>query len=245
VGKIGYLFIDNGGVITDNAMVRQQWPPLVGEFFAPRLGGTLEAWARANRTTVPAAIERYSERMNAWDAASGDIMKEANRYSLDWLRSMCKEMEIAGPRSDAACAELAWQAEAWIRAQARTFFPGVEAAIRELAHTFTLFTASDGTSFQLAASLAALGLDSLFTSLYGPDLVNTPKQAPTYYERIFAHAGVGASSALVVDDSPEMLRRAQVTGAMTVLVSHDRKAGDGFAGVIESLADLPALLRDL
>lgn len=44
-----HIFLDDGGVINDNSLRAPQWQMLVGEFFAPRLGGSQPAWAEANR----------------------------------------------------------------------------------------------------------------------------------------------------------------------------------------------------
>ena len=42
------VFLDDGGVMSDNRLRGVQWQRLVGEFFVPLLGGTHEAWANAN-----------------------------------------------------------------------------------------------------------------------------------------------------------------------------------------------------
>jgi HAD superfamily hydrolase (TIGR01509 family) len=246
VSKVRYLFIDNGGVMSDNSRLRQNWPPMVGEFFASRLGGTAEAWADANRAVIADVFARsyFALPQTAWDSARDSVLAETNLYFLDWLRSMCREMGLEGPVSDASCIEMAWEADAWIRPQARALFPGVERAIAELAAGFTLFTASDGLSFQLADRLGA-GIAGFFQCLYGTDIVNTPKQAPDFHDRIFAHAGVDPASALVVDDSPEVLRRAQKLGVFTVLVSREPVDGAGIDAVIDRLAALPPLLEKL
>jgi len=38
------VFLDDGGVLNDNDRRAVEWRRLLGEFFAPRLGGTPEAW---------------------------------------------------------------------------------------------------------------------------------------------------------------------------------------------------------
>ena len=245
MGRIRYLFLDDGGVINDNSLRAPQWRRLVGEFFAPRLGGTKEAWAEVNRAVFPGVWQRSVARLDAWDSSTGDVLHETYRYNVDWLRSMCEAMGIEAPVSDDDCAGLAREASGWILPQVRASFPGVEGAVREMAQDFTLFTASGSLSYELAANLGGLGIDGLFQRLYGPDLVNTPKLDPTFHERIFADAGVDPASAVVVDDLPQALHGAQEAGALTVLVSLDHRPGSDVDAVIGRLADLPALLRDL
>ena len=64
VGHIEAIFIDDGGVLNDNALRGQQWPGLVAEFFAPRLGGWPKAWAEANVNdpTYGAQAKAYLEK---------------------------------------------------------------------------------------------------------------------------------------------------------------------------------------
>ena len=79
-------------------------------------------------------------------------------------------------------------------------------------------------------------------ALYGPDLVNTAKEAASYYQRIFEDAEVQPNEALVVDDSFLVLQWAKEFGATAVLVSADGAAIDELDAVISKLAELPRLL---
>jgi HAD superfamily hydrolase (TIGR01509 family) len=241
-GAVRYVFLDNGGVITDNSLLGPEYERLVGAFLAPRLGGTVKGWGEANRLTI-GVRERSVARLEAWDDATDDILREYYIYNLDWLTSMCEALAIDPPAADIA-AELGAEANQWILSQAPQAFPGALDAIRQLARERTLFTASEGPSFQLATILGHYGIAGLFARLYGPDLVNTAKQAPAYYERIFADAGVEPPEVLVVDDSTEMLTKAARAGASTILVSKDARAQSPFDGVIEGLSALPAVLSD-
>jgi HAD superfamily hydrolase (TIGR01509 family) len=243
MSEIRYVFLDNGGVISDNSLLAPQWRRLIGGFFGPRLGGETETWAEADGPAFSDAARRSVARLEAWDPDTGDVVHERYLYQVDWLRSMCTLVGVEAPASDDDCAGLAREAWVWVHDQVRVPFPGVEDAVRKLAQDFTLFTASDGLSYELAADLGGLGIVGSFRRLYGPDLVNMPKQHPTYHERIFADARVDASSALVVDDWPEALRRARLAGARTVLVSSDPPPEGVADVVIRSLADLPTVLH--
>jgi HAD superfamily hydrolase (TIGR01509 family) len=80
-----------------------------------------------------------------------------------------------------------------------------------------------------------------FGRLYGPDLVNTPKEGPRYYERIFADAGVDPADAVVIDDFPGALAWAAAAGARTVLVAGVRGVGPADV-TVGALSELPAVL---
>jgi HAD superfamily hydrolase (TIGR01509 family) len=243
--RIVHVFMDNGGVITDNSVLGSEYLRLLPEFLVPRLGGTAEDWAEANRIINPEARERSRARLQAWDDSTGDVLQGRYIDNLDWLRTMCTEVGIDGPPSDDECAALAAEANLWVLKRASAAFPGAVEAVRQLADRFTLFTASEGLSFQLAVHLGAYGIADLFERLYGPDFVNTPKQSPLYHERTFAHAGVEPASTVVVDDDSEMLRNARRAGALTVLVARDGAVDDDFNAVVGELPELPVLLQRL
>ena len=84
----------------------------------------------------------------------------------------------------------------------------------------TGFTRPPGpSSLDLDGFLTGMTVRPLFNRLYGPDLVNTWKGGPLFYDRIFTDAGVSPSKALVVDDSARAVEWASEAGAATVLVS--------------------------
>ena len=47
------LFLDDGGVLNDNALRGPEWLRLIGGFMPARLGGTADQWARANSVVFP------------------------------------------------------------------------------------------------------------------------------------------------------------------------------------------------
>jgi HAD superfamily hydrolase (TIGR01509 family) len=244
MSAVRYLFLDNGGVIMDNSLLVPEYGRLVGELLVPRLGGTVAAWGKANIESFRGVRQRSVARLEAWDETTGDILREYYLYNLDWLRSMCDLMGIEAPADDTS-AQIGMDVNQRILGQATQPFPGAVDAIRQLARDVTIFTASEGLSFQLDVILTNFGIRELFVRLYGTDVVNTAKQAANYYERVFADAGVEPADALVVDDLPEMLLKAARTGARTVLISSSSHGQSPFDAVIEGLRDLPGVLSDL
>ncbi len=237
------LLLDDGGVMNDNRLRRAQWQQRVGEFFVPLLGGTLAAWAEANRIVVTHLFEPAN-----WQArvrSAPDYASFEHAYWLDWLAGMCRLVGITPPPAE-ECVELAEQAEAYITRRVRTAFPGAVEAIRELyARGYTLHTASGESSATLQGYLEGMGVRECFGRLYGPDLLNTLKETPAYYERLFADAQLTPGNVLVVDDSPRVLAWAREQGATTVLVSAGRQQALEGALWVNSLAELPELMLRL
>lgn len=236
------ILLDDGGVMNNNQLRGEQWPPLVGEFFAPRLGGTVSAWAEANRVVVQRLLEPTSW-LQRLQASSGYASFERT-YWNDWLSAMGQLVEITLPLEE-ECIRLAQQAEVFIIPRIRSAFPGVIEAIQQLhAEDYILHTASGESSVHLAHYLEGMGVRDCFGRLYGSDLLNTFKEGPEYYRQLFSDLQIVPGDALIVDDSPRALAWASKLGARTVLVGDAQKMGNG-AMHIHNLAELPALLQQI
>jgi HAD superfamily hydrolase (TIGR01509 family) len=233
------IFLDDGGVLNDNTARAPQWRRLVGRFLAPVLGGSEEAWGDANVAVMTAILEPA-----AWAArleAATDYANFQRRYHLDWLTAMCALVGVAGPSEEEAIL-LAGRAERWILPQVGAAFPGAADTVRALhAAGYRVCTASGSSSEYLDVCLRGMGIRRCFEHLYGPDLVETFKNGPMFYERIFADAGMKAEETLVVDDSSLALGWAAAAGASTVLVNGSDGPGQGHVQ-IRSLRDLPGVL---
>src|SRR5215211_619367 len=92
------LFLDDGGVMNDNALRGPQWQRLVGEFFPPLLGGTPDRWAEANRIVVT----RLWEELPLGETDRVDAAYEAFKraYALAWLHGMCQEVGVPAPAEE-------------------------------------------------------------------------------------------------------------------------------------------------
>lgn len=239
------VFLDDGGVISDNSLRGPQWRRLVGEYYSPILGGRPEDWVAANEAFTTTLFEP-----NAWQErlkATHDYEAFERAYFLDWIYGMCALVGVEPPPEEESIA-LARRSNAWIIPQVRADFPGAADAIRLLRERgYVLHTASGESSSDLEGYLGAIGVRDCFDRLYGPDLINIMKAGPEYYSRMLADAGVAPENALIVDDSPLVVGYAAEVGARTVLVGNHHPAPDvpGFIGTIGSLAELPALLESL
>jgi hypothetical protein len=94
------LFLDDGGVLNDNARRAPEWRRLIGEFMPPRLGGTAEEWASGNQLVFPQVWERFLARQPDFTS-----YQEFHRwYAYDWVRAMCVHLGRTAPAEDAAVA---------------------------------------------------------------------------------------------------------------------------------------------
>jgi len=233
------IFLDDGGVITDKQRRAAEFGRLVGDCFVPLLGGTQEAWTRAHS----AVVDRLADPQSLSACASADFVGFYRAYQLRWVAGMCELLGLPTPPEE-ECLDLAYRALGWITRRIQAALPGAVEAIHLLHRQgYALHTASGSCSLELAGSFKGLGVRRCFGRLYGADLINTFKEGPQYYARLFADAGVQPASALVVDDSAEATRWAARLGARTVLVSASPHPETGTTPRLESLAELPAFLR--
>ncbi len=182
------VFLDDGGLMNDNARRGSQRQRLVAGFFAPRLGGEPRAWEEANRVIVNAILDpaAWEERLRA----AADYAGFDRTYQIDWLGGMCDLVGALRPPAVAAAA-LADEANRYIWPRVRAAIPGAVEAIRSLrGRGYCLHTASGECSAMLAAHLEGMGVRDCFDRLYGPDLIGAFKSGPTFYERLLADAGV-------------------------------------------------------
>ena len=231
------LFVDDGGVLNDNARRAPEWRRLVGEFFAPRLGGTPEAWAAANA----AVIEGWWRRWLAYapTAVSGvsDYWRAEDRR---WLTEMCAA--AGGSVAEDDVDDLVAAAHRYITPRVRSAYPEAPQAIRDLARDgIALHTASGGSSLQLHGYLSGSGIRDVFDRLYGPDLIDRFKTGPHYYAAILADSGVDPAEAAVVDDSIEALDWAAACGLRTIHLTRDGREAEGRHETIRSLTALPLI----
>ena len=241
MARIENIFIDNGGVMTDNARRSVPYRRLVAEYFVPRYGGTHAEWEEANANSFGPAWNRVLEREATWETHGG-VERIRWLYHADWLRFLFDAKGLQAPLDDNECASIGQAAERWINPQIVTLFPGVEECIPFLASRYRLFTASDGFSASLAETLGPIA--KKFQCFYGPDLVKVPKSAGRpYYEAIFSDAGVDPASSLVLDDNLSNILAACEAGAKTVYVNLLDPAHTG--PTIANLAHLPEVIQQL
>ena len=236
--EVTSIFIDDGGVMNDNTFRTPEWRRLVGEYFAPRLGGDKSAWSEANRVV----FERILPMLEVGHQAQ-DYVPWYDSYQVIWLREMAAYVGVPAPADDDDCLEMVWLASDYITQRVRSAYPSAAEAIKILHKKgFKLYTASGQHSRELEGYMKGMGIRQFFETLYGSDLINHGKYSIEYYRRMFEHAGIDSNHVLVVDDKLQYLAWAARLGAITCLVSANPTPDTKADIVIPRLADLPAAL---
>jgi beta-phosphoglucomutase-like phosphatase (HAD superfamily) len=222
------LFIDDGGVLNDNRIRGGEWLRLIGEFMPARLGGTPEQWAIANSAVFPQVWADLTRQMPLF--ASFEEFQRT--YATSWMRLMCAEIGIAAP-PDYEAAALYTQLAVYIAERERCAIPGAATAVLALRRAgYAIYTASGTPSWELRPMMARMGIIEAFSGFYGPDLVDQMKYGPAFYDRLFSHARVTPSRALVIDNDPECCRWAEEAGARVAWLDLN---GRGDAATLEEL----------
>ena len=87
------LFLDDGGVLNDNALRAPEWLRLIAEFMPGRLGGTAEQWADANQQLFPRLWEQLKQQLA--DFASHSEFQRV--HALSWMGEMCSFVGVKTP----------------------------------------------------------------------------------------------------------------------------------------------------
>ena len=205
------IFLDDGGVLNDNSKREEPWQQLVAEFFVPRFGGKPDQWEEANKVAIGQWIE-VSESLNP-DLTTLEVMDELDKK---WLVTMFEIVGIPSP-SDEEILPLVRESVSWITPKVHAAFPGIIEVVKSLwKEKFPLYTASAGPSWTIEGYIKGMGLDHCFIKYYGPDLIQTLKRNPKYYEKVFKDSQVQPENAIVVDDMPARLFLAQESGAQVI-----------------------------
>lgn len=198
------IFFDDGGVMNDNIRRGEQWKDLIAKYFVLRYGGISEEWREANHRAILVIMEKVKELINE----KSDLeFKKYQAYEDEiWINVMFDTLNIEKPpKKDYS--KIYREVEKWITPQIKADIEGIVEIIIQLnSEGYILHTASGETSWVLENCLAGMGILDCFTNLYGPDLIGMMKGGAEYYRRIFVHAQVYPSPAIVIDDNPRLLQ---------------------------------------
>lgn len=240
MSEIQAVFLDDGGVLNNNELRAPQWKKLVAEYFAPRYGGKHNAWKKANSIAFENLLKSWRKAKKEPDI---DFQAFWQNESELWITTMFHHVGVTPPPLHEQY-NVAIKAEEWITPRVRAAFPGAIQTVRHLKERgYLLYTASGGTSWQLRGYIKGMGIADYFEEFYGADLINTMKASSLFYKRMFRHAGISPGQALVVDDCPENVLRAQEVGATGVLVTtSENEYQEHLFRAIKRIDSLPNLL---
>lgn len=217
-------------MLVDSSDLSPQWRRLVGEFLAPRLGGTPEAWGAANIPAFERQWARYSAA--ASEGRPADIRGFFAKDACLWFLDMCDGVGVPRP-ADKSAQSIAAETVAYVKAHLKIHPPrrGLRALRALHRRGVVLHVASADAHLELIQFLEQIQARDLFDRVYGSDLVNTWKLGPEYYRAVLADSGVDPDLAAVVDDSAAALSWARDCGLRSFLVErHDGEDFDAAVG---------------
>lgn len=233
---IRVVFLDDGGVLNDNARRAPEWRRLLGEYFTPRLGGTPEAWAAANMIVIE-DIWRDWQRLQARHDDIGPDWWPAQ--DARWLSGMCERVGVPVP-ADITSTVRASQLH--VMRNIDCAYPDAAPAMRAMrARGIAPHLASGEQAWGLEEYLRRMGVWELIGRPYGTDLVGASKTSRRYYDRIVEDSGVDPQGAIVVDSHAEPLEWAEAAGFRAVHL--DRLDTGSRFERIATLDQLPPLLE--
>ena len=236
VSAIRVVFLDDGGVLNDNERRAPEWRRLLGEYFAPRFGGTPEAWGEANRVVFDGIWSDW-ERVQASGAEVGPEWFPSQDHR--WLTGMFDGVGLPRPADIDGTIRAS---RAHVMAHIDCAYPDAMPAMHAMRSMgVTLHLASGGTSGELEPYMRRMGVWELIARPYGVDLLGTAKASRRYYERLAQDSGVDPRTAIVVDDSAKVLEWADAIGFRAVHM--DRKGTGSRFTRITTLDQLLPLLR--
>lgn len=224
------IFLDDGDVLNDNKARASEWLRWIGEFMPLRLGGTAEQWQSANREVFPRVWSNIMRRIQ--DFPNHQEFQRA--YAIDWMTAMCEAVGVT-PLPDDIAQALNTELSIYVNARAEVDIAGAADAVRALdVAGYTLYTASGTASWDLQAIMTKMSLTGTFRTLYGPDIVDHVKHGTAYYHKVFDHAGVEPSTALVIDSDAQCCQWAIDAGANAAWIDPE---GRGDATSLAMLAE--------
>lgn len=235
------IFIDDGGTMSDNSRKGDQWKDLIVRYFVPRYGGIPDKWREANHQVASILTKKIDQLIG--NGINLDYKKYQVFEDEIWINHMFDAVGIERPPNH-EYVKIRRQFEEWLTPQIQADIEGIIDVIRELnAEGFTLHTASGHSSWVLRGFLTGMGILECFMNLYGPDLVGVMKGGLDFYRRIFAHAQVNSSQAIVIDDNPKLLQLAGQLGAHTIQSCAIKDSVPNSEYYYNNPAELPDIIR--
>ena len=237
VRPIRAVFLDDGGVLNDNERRAPEWRRLLGEFFAPLLGKTPEAWGEANRFVFDGIWRDWEALLARGDEAGPHGWPQQD---VRWLSGMCERVGVSMPADIPGTVRASRR---YVMARIDCAYPDAAPAMRAMRDRgVILHLASGGRTDELEPYLRRMGAWDLIGRPYGVDLLGVSKTGPRYYERIVADSGVDPRDAIVVDDSAAVLEWAAATGFRAVHMDRSQR-GSRFERITSLDGLLPLLDR--
>ena len=173
------IFLDDGGVLSEDALRAPQWQRLVGAFCPPLLVGR----RRPRQRRTSSLLFRFGTATKT----AGSVIRRSTivgALAESYGCGSCASMSGVPCPPDDAAGRLATRAHRWITRRVRAVGPGPVEAVRALAaRGHPMHTASAEASDELDGYLRAVGVRSLFGRLYGTTSLVCGRRMPTTTRR--------------------------------------------------------------
>ncbi|MFW9882173.1 MAG: HAD family hydrolase [Candidatus Thorarchaeota archaeon] len=145
-----------------------------------------------------------------------DYLKFIKYFKSEWVKRMFEEVGRSVPLKQKhekifdSTGEYVWP-------KVRSAIPGIIESIKTLySRGFILYTSARLPSTEMKMVLEAMGIKQFFSGFYGPDLINTRKHNPEFFELIFNQVNISSSRAIVIEDVPRFIENACKAGAHVI-----------------------------
>lgn len=236
------IFFDDGGVLNDNDIRGPQWSAFCGEFFHSKFGGDPKVWGEANRKiTTSLATSFWGDTK----VISQDYIMFYANYKSEWVKQMFEEYgRSVPPKKDRerifdTTIEYVWP-------KIHSAIPGIVECVKELfSKGFLLYTSTGLHSKEIKMVLEGMGIKQFFSEFFGPDLINTRKRNPKFFDHIFKKVSIDSSKAIVIEDNPEFIGYALKTGAQVIQACVTGEYPPQFPLYVENMHELPNIIENL
>ena len=235
------IFFDDGGALNDNAIRGPQWRAFCGEFFHSRFGGDPEVWGEANEKVI------MSLEIHGMDPKDNynDYLTYYTKFKSEWVIKMFEEVGRSVPpkveheRIFNSTIEYVWP-------KVHSEIPGIIESIKMLySKGFVLYTSTGLASREIKMVLEGMGIKHFFSGFYGPDLINTPKINPNFFEAIFNDIKLESKKAIVIEDRPKCIENALKTGTNVIQAGVTGEYQPKYPFYVENMYQLPKVIENL
>jgi HAD superfamily hydrolase (TIGR01509 family) len=236
------IFFDDGGVLNDNNIRGPQWEVFCGEYLHSKFGGDSEVWSEANHKVSMTLAKSF------W-SNSKVIFQDFNtfyaNYKSEWVKQMFEEVgRSVPPKKDRERIFDATVVYVWPRIHSA--IPGIIECVKELySNGYILYTATGLHSKEIKMVLEGMSIKQFFSEFFGPDLINTRKRNPKFFELIFKKLNIESNKAIVIEDRPKCIENAIKSGAQVIQACVTGEYAPQFPLYVENMYELPHIIENL
>ena len=237
------IFFDDGGVLNNNTIRTPQWKAFCGEFFHSRFGGDPEMWGEANQKAMKSLeVHGMDPKYAFWE---DDYLAFYTKFKSEWVIKMFEEAGRSVPpkveheKIFDTTVEYVWP-------KVHSAIPGIIDSIKMLySKGYVLYTSTGLASSEIKMVLEGMGIKHFFSGFYGPDLINTWKLSPNFFEAIFKDIKLEPKKAIVIEDRPRFIENASKTGASVIQACVTGEFQPKYPFYVESMHQLPKVIENL